>query len=250
VIKIARHALPGSVAAQLRSHAAHIAATPVARQIEEARKRWSGNYNFRSHVYPALQETLRAMAPGLERCMFCGDSEGTDIDHFEPKSRAPLRTFEWLNHLLACKKCNSENKQNRYPTAADGTALLIDPTVEDPAEHIELVLAAGKYRHLTDKGKTTIDLLDLNRGTLVKGRVGVYHRTSLALIGWYALYDSAGESDEAMLHEICWQQPMADVFDAMLRQSSAPGAEDIFCDNPHILALLRNPKISAVLQRR
>ena len=63
------------------------------------------------------------MAPGVQRCMYCLDSLGTDIDHFEPKSRRPLRTFCWHNHLLACSRCNSNYKREEYPCDGFGCSV-------------------------------------------------------------------------------------------------------------------------------
>ena len=95
---------------------------------------------------------LEKMAPGVQRCMYCGDNLGTDIDHFEPVSSAPMRTFDWLNHLLACSFCNSNQKRGSYPCDPAGKALLIDPTSEDPSRHLSLTLSNGEYRALTPQG--------------------------------------------------------------------------------------------------
>ncbi|QMU74236.1 hypothetical protein GXP74_34325 [Streptacidiphilus sp. P02-A3a] len=92
------------------------------------------------------------MAPGLSRCMYCGDSEGTDIDHFRPIASDPLGTFRWTNHLLACSHCNSNMKRDRYPRDSSGACLLVDPCVDDPHEHLELTFATGGYTPLTAKG--------------------------------------------------------------------------------------------------
>src|SRR5687767_5607453 len=75
-----------------------------------------------------LRSLLNRMAPGHQRCMYCGDSEGTSVDHFEPISRNRLRTFDWLNHLLACSFCNSSQKGSRFPVDEAGQPLLIDPS--------------------------------------------------------------------------------------------------------------------------
>lgn len=40
-----------------------------------------------------IRAHLVQMAPGIRRCMYCGDNLGTDIDHFEPISSAPIRAF-------------------------------------------------------------------------------------------------------------------------------------------------------------
>ena len=74
-----------------------------------------------------VKRLLRQMAHGTERCMYCEDNLGTDIDHVEPLAVAPLRAFDWLNHLLACSYCNSHAKGRQYPCDADGHPLLIDP---------------------------------------------------------------------------------------------------------------------------
>jgi hypothetical protein len=62
-----------------------------------ARKAWTAARVERR----GIREQLVRMAPGIERCMYCGDNRGTDIDHFEPIKELPGGTFEWLNHLLA-----------------------------------------------------------------------------------------------------------------------------------------------------
>lgn len=64
-----------------------------------------------AQAHHRLDSVLRQMAPGLERCMYCGDNQGTDIDHFEPLARNPLRTFDWLNHLLACSGGGHESRE-------------------------------------------------------------------------------------------------------------------------------------------
>lgn len=66
-------------------------------------------------TFSLLQEGERQ-----ERCMYCGDNQGTDVDHFEPLSLAPLRTFDWPNHLLACSLCNSHYKRHLFPCDEDG----------------------------------------------------------------------------------------------------------------------------------
>ncbi|MFI9106654.1 HNH endonuclease [Streptomyces fildesensis] len=209
---------------------------------DQAKRLWK-HTTVRRHVHSALGKTLAAMAPGLDRCMYCGDSQGTDIDHFEPMSRAPLRTFDWNNHLLACSLCNSHTKRDLFPVDAAGRPLLIDPSTEDPALHLHLVLAAGEYIALTPRGEATRKVFDLNRGVLVRGRRNVYRITRLCLEDWYAAYE---EGDEAALRE--WtstilEQPTAEVVYAMFHQAVAPGARDIFAGDPGTLKLLRNPEV-------
>lgn len=84
------------------------------------RERWHAAEAPKKHVRAALE----SMARGAVRCMYCDDSRGTDIDHFEPLDSAPLRAFVWLNHLLACSFCNSNVIRHQYPVTAEGACLL------------------------------------------------------------------------------------------------------------------------------
>jgi hypothetical protein len=96
MISIARVRLDDKLAAHLGERTA----TLMARNANSvlARGAWKSADTERREV----RAHLAGMAPGIQRCMYCGDNLGTDIDHFEPIASAPIRTFEWLNHLLAC----------------------------------------------------------------------------------------------------------------------------------------------------
>lgn len=179
------------------------------------------------------------MAAGLDRCMYCGENVGTDVDHFEPLSHAPLRTYDWLNHLLACSRCNSQAKGDTFLRDPHGDPLLIDPTAEDPHEHLELRLASGRYRGLTPRGIHTIDLLRLNRSELELGRAGAFIRAVSMLRDSHVL-SRRGRATEAQkvlaaLHE----QPFADVFHVMLRIREKPRAH-IIIDDAEALTALRS----------
>ncbi|MEY9213848.1 hypothetical protein NI17_022655 [Thermobifida halotolerans] len=82
-------------------------------------------------VRRAVRDLLSTMATGIDRCMYCGDSLGTDIGHSEPIAETPPRTFDWCDHLLAYSRCNSHEKRERFPRADGGTPRLVDPSVED-----------------------------------------------------------------------------------------------------------------------
>ncbi len=172
MIRLRRVALPQETATRLEEYTEEIAGQAT----EEARKaKADALWSSRRGVRPALLDALTEMAPGHERCMYCGDSQGTDIDHFDPKSRTPLRTFDWFNHLLACSYCNSNQKRSLFPTDGDGSPLLVDPTLRDPLDHLRLVLPLGRYRARTPQGQACIDVFGLNsRPVLVKGRVDAY----------------------------------------------------------------------------
>jgi uncharacterized protein (TIGR02646 family) len=121
--------------------------------------------------------TLRRMAGRRERCMYCEDSRGTDIEHFWPKSVYPERTFEWPNMLLSCAGCQRA-KGDRFPLDDDGDPQLIDPTAEEPWDFLYYVAETGvvtpRYDPATGqefpKGRCTISLLPLNHEAITEGR--------------------------------------------------------------------------------
>lgn len=119
-----------------------------------------------------------------ERCMYCLDSLGTDIEHFRPKTSYPDRMFVWSNLLLCCTACGRW-KLDRFPLSKNGEPLLIDPTAEDPWVDLDFEPSTGMLvpRFLpnqnldSERGTTTIRILHLNREALATG----YRRTFLHL---------------------------------------------------------------------
>ncbi|MEU8665135.1 hypothetical protein [Actinoplanes philippinensis] len=55
-----------------------------------------------------------------------------------------------------CSHCDSHHKRDRFPVDDQDRPLLIDPSVEDPFDHLMLSLSVGEYRALTDKGRESI----------------------------------------------------------------------------------------------
>jgi uncharacterized protein (TIGR02646 family) len=117
-----------------------------------------------------LKTELLTMCARPSFCMYCYESRGTDVDHFVPIAHDPVQTFEWTNHILACGYCNQQAKQERFPMDSAGRPLLLDPSVEDSADHMTLA-SSGHFIDLTAQGRETIDVLGLNaRSELVEAR--------------------------------------------------------------------------------
>ncbi len=194
--------------------------TRRAANAKSARGSWKNAVNERTGIKDALSN----MASGIERCMYCGDSRGTDIDHFEPINAAPLRAFDWLNHLLACSSCNSNAKRDGFPCDEGGDSLLVNPTVEDPSDHLELRLSEGRYAGRTPKGWTTIHTFQLNRVDLSIGRAIAFARCK-SMLRDYLNLEAAGRVEEAAVTRLALErQPFADVLHAMRNAAHSPGA--------------------------
>ncbi|MGF1430564.1 hypothetical protein [Kitasatospora sp. LaBMicrA B282] len=189
-----------------------------------ARELWRDSRTIRRD----LSGHLVAMAAGLSRCMYCGDSEGTSIDHFQPIAVAPHRAFDWLNHLWACAYCNSNQKRDLYPVDRQGRALLLDPTADEPADHLDLVLVTGAYRPRTAKGRETIRIFGLDRPVLERGRAQAYVRCRSMLRDLAHLAEQREYAEAAAVTHALAVQPFADVLYEMLRLRTAPRAALVF----------------------
>ncbi|TKD07913.1 HNH endonuclease [Polyangium fumosum] len=188
---------------------------------DEARRLWKQKAEG---TFDEIRATLKAIASGVERCMYCESNEGTDIEHFWPQKRAPCRAFDWTNYLLACSACNSNHKRDRFPRR-HGEPLLINPTEDDPLDHIVLT-PTGKYVPLTDKGENSIPVFGLDRGPLERSRVIAWAAVD-GLIVRYA--NACARDDFASALEtqraLC-EYPQVSVFAAILRVAAGMGAEE------------------------
>jgi hypothetical protein len=148
--------------------------------------------------------------------MYCSDQFGTDVDHYEPLSEAPLRTFDWWNHILACGPCNSSNKRGDFPTNQAGEPLFLDPTTDDPWDHLRLSVSTGLYIGLTDRGSFTAERL-LNGDLIARGRQAAW-LDALDHVRAYADAVQKGDAAAAISREFrLLQRPNLDVFYALLR---------------------------------
>jgi uncharacterized protein (TIGR02646 family) len=173
-------------------------------------------------AFQEVRATLKAMAAGLERCMYCEDSAGTDIEHFWPKAAYPEKAFSWTNYLLACSSCNSNHKREKFPLDAAGVPLLIDPTAEEPRDHLALSPSTGEYRARTLKGERSIEVFGLYRDILEKGRRDAWVR----IPGMLRHYDEActeGDWRHALdvQRTIC-RSPFASVFARFIEIATGP----------------------------
>lgn len=186
----------------------------------DARRAWRNANVERAGIRGAL----RGMAAGIERCMYCCDSRGTDIDHFEPIAHSPQRTFDWCNHMLACSTCNSNAKRDQFPRDERGMSLLVDPSTEDPFDHLRLTFATGRYEPASNKGQVTIEVFDLNRPDLRYGRELAFLECRI-ILNSYLDFVSSGDADQATsIRALLKKRPFADVTYAMQRSADLPGA--------------------------
>jgi uncharacterized protein (TIGR02646 family) len=143
---------------------------------------------------------LQAMAGPRERCMYCSDSHGTDIEHFWPKTIYPEKMFLWKNLLLCCTPCN-RNKVQLFPLA-DGEPLLVDPTTDDPWEFLDFDPETGNIvprfslekNDWNHKGDQTVRILHLDhREALSAGYQKTYRRLISVIEAFLNQSDDEGQ---------------------------------------------------------
>ena len=160
--RIHRVPLPGRARAYLeRRRVAMDGAANVEKAWKNAR---------RTQALGAVVRTLQSMAGARERCMYCVDSHGSDIEHFWPKARYAHLVFDWPNMLLCCTECG-RLKGDRFPLLDCGQPVLVDPSAEDPWEHLDFDPDTGNVTARYDttsaspsaRGVGTVKLLQLDR---------------------------------------------------------------------------------------
>lgn len=148
--------------------------------------------------------TLHTMVGERQRCMYCLDSYGSDIEHFRPKAVYPKHMYRWDNMLLCCTHCG-RIKGNQFPMAGR-RALLVDPTKENPWDSLDFDPLTGNICARFDvllnnwsvKGEKTVEVLHLDkREALSKSYLQTLRRLSETIRSALA----AGVIDSANLAE-------------------------------------------------
>ncbi len=200
-------------------------------------------------AFAPVTELLRAMGSGVERCMYCQDSVGVDVEHYRPKAWYPELVFAWANFLLICSRCNRK-KGSRFPlfsptptsvralTRLPGAVprrppvadpVLLNPRVDDPAEHLTLDLTSTFL--FAERGATgtpsklraahTIEVLGLNDDHLTRSRRSAYQAfvSHLRVAGSARTQGDAAEMRRA--REAVATVPCGAVWREMQRQRNA-----------------------------
>lgn len=116
-----------------------------------------------------VRQTLReASGPPDGACMYCEVPRANHIDHFDPRTRAPLRTFDWPNLVWSCATCDTTHKGARFVREADGV-LPVNPRVDRPEDHLRTT-PEGYIDPISTRGEWTRDLLGLDEASLPRIR--------------------------------------------------------------------------------
>jgi len=129
------------------------------------------------------KEEIRAELESLQRrhCAYCecdlaNESKKPHIEHFEPRSRARMKTFDWENLFLSCSQtercgCHKDNLAGKYQSKD-----LVKPDLDDPRHFLQFmpdgkVLPRERLRASeAHRAEETIRVLALNDPPLVAMR--------------------------------------------------------------------------------
>lgn len=187
MIHVQRTAAPPEVVERLR-----LSAHEAEKAFHEFRSRQT-RFAFKDSSWSAASAPLHQLFHG--KCAYCETPigkrlSGKNVDHFRPKLGAmDLRmhvdrdhyywlAYEWSNLYLACSECEL-NKKTLFPVAGKRAGvgdditqerpLLLDPCADDPSAHLQFE-ESGRVSAKSERGSVTIDLLGLNRRSLVAYR--------------------------------------------------------------------------------
>jgi uncharacterized protein (TIGR02646 family) len=206
----------------------------------EAGRLWKFQKN---NAFREIREVLGRMASGIERCMYCEDSVGTAIEHFWPKSGYPGRAFDWLNYLVACSGCNSNFKRDQFPLESSGDPLLVNPTEEDPLDHLTFSPSTGLYQPLSPKGDPSIQVFGLNRATLTKGRLNAWTALEQLLVRYARCRATLDHARASRIETAVREHPFAGVLAALLRMAAGPDA-DLLVSGECLQVIRDHPEVS------
>jgi hypothetical protein len=167
---------------------------------ERRQHRFEFDVPDQTRLLKALYETF------ADKCACCESplAEATDshIDWYRPRFNALgadgrvapdhywWLAYEWRNLYLVCARCG-RSKRNRFPVErpraerrtpfsrlAEERPMLLDPCGNDvPAEHLRFTTDRhAQAQALTERGRVTIEILELNRPDLTRARADALHR--------------------------------------------------------------------------
>ena len=221
-----------------------------AEQVARAKKLFSQRSSAKNRAFREVRKTLTKMCSGAQRCVYCEDSVGDEVEHIQPKDLYPCVVFVWTNFVYACGRCNG-NKSNKYAVflnnriidvtrprgakvvaPASGPPVFLNPRVEDPLGFLDLdlgntfmVVARDGIAHIDRKrAEFTIDTLKLNRDVLLRARATAFGSYRARLYEYVDIRETANLQRLNLLAQTLKSMPHPTIWEEMKRKRA------IVCD--------------------
>jgi uncharacterized protein (TIGR02646 family) len=216
----ARPTLDGVLIRRLAAHGEAIANSVDPRA--EAERRYAAQR--RLAWFRMVSATLAALSGVGHRCMYCGGSESSQVEHFRPKASYPSLAFSWENLLWVCGGCN-QFKGDRF----DEEARPINPIDDLVWNHFfidEFGNLCARWdpvaADLDARALRTIELLNLDRQPLQESRFARLIDLRKKIADANALFG------QGLLTELDLQTRLLEWFE----QPFQPDVADYFFDGP------------------
>lgn len=264
MLSLADPGLPAEAVTKLAEYQADVdGAGDYAARVAEGKRKF-GSRNSRSNAtFRAVRDRLSDMCAGAQRCVYCEDSVGDEVEHIKPKDLYPEDVFRWPNYVYACGPCNG-GKNNKFAvmtgagrvevTRARGAPItpptpgepaFINPRAEDPLALLTMDLLGtffvlpreGLPADAADRADFTIETLNLNRDLLLEARLNAFGGYRARLSEYRNRRDAAaGAAELEALRNDLLATPHPTVWEEMKRQASdIPPIEALFAAVPEAL---------------
>ena len=227
-----------------------------------------GSRNTRSNsTFRAVRSSLSLMCAGAQRCVYCEDSVGDEVEHIKPKDLYPGDVFCWQNYVYACGPCNG-GKNNKFlvmtaggqinVTRARGAPItpptpgvpaFINPRIENPLAFFTIDLMgtffvlprAELVGDAADRADFTIETLRLNRDLLLVARRNALGGYRARLSEYRTRRDAAAGAGELQaLRDDLLATPHPSIWEEMKRQAPhIPELDALFAGVPEALGWSR-----------
>ena len=142
-----------------------------------------------NRTFEAVKAALKKISHGIERCIYCEDSQCDEVEHFYPKTLYPQFCFDWSNYFYACGVCNGpKNNQfavfrhdngafykvnpenSKQPTVEPpvGDSVLINPRIDNPLDFCKLDLETFKFSIIPKQGTKDYQRADYTFNTVLR----------------------------------------------------------------------------------
>ena len=136
------------------------------RESKRAGESFSAKNKKGNRVFDAIKVCLMQVSVGIERCIYCENSQCDEVEHIYPKTLYPEKCFIWENYAYVCGPCNGkknnkfaiyrhsddikqlvnpENSKQPILKPPKGESVLINPRVENPLDYAELDFTTGFF---------------------------------------------------------------------------------------------------------
>ncbi len=194
---------------------------------------------FWSRVRKEVRDDAQSLYEAFHgKCAYCEAKmdhvSASQVEHYRPKKKFSEQMFDWQNWLLSCGRCN-QKKWLHFPDC-DGQPCLLNPSAEDPSNHLNFV--GAQVRGKTHRGKETIGLVGLDRSPLEDERTQWLMVINFLLL-LFCVPKTSAEARSLLIWAMQADAPYAAMTRCYLRRKTPRLANP---ELPHPLITLHDPQ--------